>query len=150
MSHSFVHCLLHVVFSTHHRRPLIDDAWSARLHDVMGSIARERGFPVIAVGGVADHVHLLMTLPSAKPIAECMRLLKANSSKWVNDTFFPARTFAWQDGYGAFSIAQSQVEATVAYIRAQAEHHRERSFQEEFREFLTRQGMAWDERYVWG
>ncbi len=79
-----------------------------------------------------------------------MRLLKANSSKWVNDTFFSARTFAWQDGYGAFSIAQSQVDATVAYIRGQAEHHRTRSFQVEFRDFLTRQGLAWDERYVWG
>ncbi len=79
-----------------------------------------------------------------------MRLLKSNSSKWVNDTFFPDRTFAWQDGYGAFSIAQSQVDATVAYIRGQAEHHQTRSFQDEFRDFLTRQGLAWDERYVWG
>ena len=150
MSHSFVHCLLHVVFSTYHREPLIADAWAARLHEVMGSIARERGFPVIEIGGVADHVHVLMTLPSSKPVADCLRLLKSNSSKWINDTYFPKRDFAWQDGYGAFSIAQSQVDATVAYIRGQAEHHRVRTFQDEFRDFLTRQGLSWDERYIWG
>ncbi|MBA3698143.1 MAG: IS200/IS605 family transposase [Planctomycetes bacterium] len=150
MSHSFVHCLLHVVFSTHLRKPLIDPAWDKRVHAMLGGIAQQRGFRVLEAGGVADHVHLLMVLPGTKPVSDCLRLVKANSSKWINDTFFPDRDFAWQEGYGAFSIAQSQVEATIAYIRGQAEHHRVRTFQDEFRDFLTRQGLTWDERYVWG
>ena len=150
MSHTYVHCLMHVVFSTAHRKPTIADAWSARLHEMLGGIARDRGFPPLAVGGVADHVHLLVAIPATKSLSECMRHLKGTSSRWVNDTYFPQRDFAWQEGYGAFSIAQSLVEATIAYIRGQEEHHRQRTFQDEFRDFLTRQGIAWDERFVWG
>ena len=150
MSHTYINCLLHVVFSTHHRRPMIDAAWADRLHEMMGGIARERGFPTLAVGGVEDHVHLLLAVPGTLAIAECLRVLKGTSSKWINDTLVPAHDFRWQDGYGAFSIAQSQIEPTIAYIRGQAEHHRIRTFQDEFRDFLARQGIACDERYAWG
>ena len=150
MSHTYVNSLLHVVFSTHQRQPLIDDAWASQLHEMLGGIARGRGFPTIVTGGVADHVHLLVSMPGTMSISECMRILKGTSSKWVNDRFVKSRTFRWQDGYGAFSIAQSQIEATVEYIRGQAEHHRVRTFQDEYRDFLTRQGIVWDERYVWG
>jgi REP element-mobilizing transposase RayT len=150
MSHTYVHSLHHVVFSTHARRPSIDPAWISGLHAVMGGIARGRRITPLAIGGVADHVHLLISSPPTMSISECLRLLKSNSSRWLNDTYFPRRDFAWQEGYGAFSIAQSLVETTIAYIRRQEEHHRRRTFQEEFRDFLTRQGIAWDERYVWG
>ena len=141
---------MHVVFSTAHRKPLIAEAWAERLHAMLGGIARDRGFPPLAVGGVADHVHLLLSIPATMSLSECLRQLKGTSSRWINDTFFPLREFAWQEGYGAFSIAQSLVEPTIAYIRGQVEHHRERTFQDEFRDFLTRQGLTWDERYVWG
>lgn len=150
MSHTYVHSLHHVVFSTHQRRPTIQPKWMADLHATMGNICRNRGFPALAVGGVADHVHLLITIPAVRTVAECMRLLKGTSSRWINETHAKRRDFAWQEGYGAFSIAQSLVEPTIAYIRGQAEHHRVRTFQEEYRDFLTRQGLAWDERYVWG
>ena len=102
------------------------------------------------VGGVEDHVHLLLSLPADRPICDCVRLLKGTSSKWVNDEIFPDRRFAWQSGYGAFAIAPSLLKATVAYIERQEEHHRERTFQEEYRDFLKRQGIVGDERYMWG
>lgn len=150
MSHTYVNCLLHVVFSTNGRQALIDETWRARFHEVIGGVARNRGFPPVVIGGVADHVHALISLPSGMAIAEAMRLLKTNSSKWANDTFFPQRNFAWQAGYGAFSIARSQIDATVAYIRGQEEHHRHRTFVDEYRDFLDRQGIAWEERRALG
>ena len=117
---------------------------------MMGGIARGRGIQPLAIGGVADHVHLLVLLPATRTIAECLRVLKGTSSRWINETHCPQRDFAWQEGYGAFSISQSLVEATIAYIRGQEEHHRQRTFQEEYRDFLTRQGITWDEGRVWG
>jgi REP element-mobilizing transposase RayT len=150
MSHTYLTCLIHVVFSTRNRRPLIAEGWRDRLHAMLGGIARDRGFPTVTVGGVEDHVHALISLPATLTLADAMRTLKATSSSWVNSTFFPDRRFAWQEGYGAFSIGLSARDATVAYIRGQVEHHRERSFQDEFRDFLTRHGIACDERYLWG
>jgi putative transposase len=150
MAHTHVNCLLHVVFSTKGRAPLIAAAWRTALHAMLSNIAKNRGFPTVIVGGVSDHVHLLMSLPSDQPISGCLRTLKSTSSKWVNDEYVKDRSFAWQDGYGAFAISPSHKEATVAYIEGQEEHHRERTFQEEYREFLQRNGVTWDERYVWG
>ena len=150
MSHTYATCLIHVVFSTRNRQPLIADAWRDRLHTMLGGIARDRGFPTLTVGGVEDHVHALIALPTNMALADAMRTFKATSSTWVNSTFFPDRSFAWQEGYGAFSVGLSARDATIAYIRGQVEHHRERSFQDEFRDFLTRHGVEWNERYVWG
>jgi putative transposase len=150
MSHTYVTCLIHVVFSTRNRQPMIADGWRDRLHAMLGGISRDRGFPALTVGGIADHVHALISLPGRMALAEAMRTLKATSSTWVNNTFFTDRRFAWQEGYGAFSVGLAARDATIAYIRGQVEHHRERGFQEEFREFLARHGITWDERYVWG
>jgi putative transposase len=113
---------------------------------MLANICQNRGFPTIVVGGVADHVHLLLSLPADRTISECLRILKSTSSKWINDEFFPNRLFAWQEGYGAFAVSPSLIDATTAYIRNQAEHHRHRTFQDEYREFLQRHGVAWDER----
>src|ERR1043165_8601478 len=146
MAHTYVRSRHHVVFSTHHRRPLIDAQWRGRLHMVMGGIAQRRGFPPLAAGGVSDHVHLLIASPATLPLSTCMRLVEGISSTWINDAFSPRREFAWQEGYGAFSIAQSLVAPTVASLRAQEAHHRQWTFQE----FLKRQGLEWDERYAWG
>lgn len=104
----------------------------------------------LAVGGVEDHVHLLLSLPSPLSVAKAMQLIKSGSSKWVHDTFPEQRIFAWQEGYGAFSIGITQVERTVDYIHQQAEHHRVMTSQEEFIEFLQRHGVEYDSRYVWG
>jgi putative transposase len=116
----------------------------------MGGIAREHGMKAMAVGGVADHAHILLSLPTTMSIAQAIQLIKGASSKWVHDTFPEHRAFAWQEGYGAFSIGISQVDGTVSYIRSQAEHHRKRTFQEEFLAFLRKHGIEYDERYVWG
>jgi putative transposase len=104
----------------------------------------------LAIGGVEDHVHLLLSLPSTLALAKALQLIKANSSKWIHETFPDQETFSWQEGYGAFSIGKSQVGATVAYIRNQAEHHRVKTFQEEFLAFLAKHEMDYDPRFVWG
>lgn len=150
MAHTYVNCALHVVFSTRNRAPLIADVRKTKVHAMLANIAHDRGFPTLVVGGVSNHVHLLMSLPSDQRICDCLRLLKGTSSKWINDEFFPARDFGWQEGYGAFAISPSHVEATIVYIRNQEEHHRQRTFQEEYREFLRKQGIVPDERYLWG
>ena len=150
MSHTFVNALLHCVFSTKGRRRLITADLQERLWPFLGGIAREQGFKALAIGGVEDHVHLLLSLPATLPIAKAIQLVKGTSSKWVHDTFPKHRDFAWQEGYGAFSVGISQVDATIKYIRSQAEHHRKTTFQEEFRMFLKRHGIEYDERYVWG
>ncbi len=103
----------------------------------------------LAIGGVADHVHLLLSLPSTLAVAKAIQRIKGGSSKWIHDTFPRHKEFSWQEGYGAFSIGVSQVETTTAYIRCQAEHHRTRTFKEEFLAFLKRHGIEYDERYLW-
>ena len=99
----------------------------------------------LAVGGAADHVHVLLSLPPTVSVAKAMQLLKGNSSKWIREIFPKIRAFAWQEGYGAFSIGVSGVDTTVAYIRNQAEHHRTRSFREEYVAMLKKHGFAYDE-----
>ncbi len=99
----------------------------------------------LAVGGAADHVHVLLSLPPTISVAKAMQLLKGNSFKWIRETFPRMRAFAWQEGYGAFSVGVSGVDATVAYIRNQAEHHRTRSFREEYVAMLKKHGFAYDE-----
>jgi putative transposase len=102
----------------------------------------------LAVGGAADHVHALISLPATLAVSKALQLLKGNSSKWIHETFPNLHSFEWQQGYGAFSIAISGVDATVAYIRTQAEHHRKRSFREEFVTMLRRHGFDYDERIL--
>jgi putative transposase len=99
----------------------------------------------LTVGGAADHVHILLSLPATLSIAKAIQLLKGNLSKWIHETFPKMRYFAWQEGYGAFSVAISGVEATITYIRNQAEHHRTRSFREEFVTIPRRHGFDYDE-----
>ena len=104
----------------------------------------------LSIGGTADHVHILLAIPSTLSIAKAIQLVKGGSSKWISDTFPKLREFAWQKGYGAFSVSISGIDETVAYIQAQEEHHRNRTFQEEFLAFLKKHGIAYDERYIWG
>jgi REP element-mobilizing transposase RayT len=142
MSHSYQCCLVHVVFSTAERRPLIEKEMADRLHAYIGGIARKNGIVALAVGGVADHVHVLLSLPRTMSVAKAVQLVKAGSSKWLNETFPPLKRFAWQEGYGAFSVSVSHRERTIAYIQGQAEHHKKTSFAEEFKRFLAAHGMA--------
>lgn len=150
MSHTYVSCHVHCVFSSKGRRKSIPEDVAERLWAYMGGIARENGMAALAVGGAADHAHLLLSLPATMTIAKALQLVKGGSSKWLHDTFPTMTDFAWQEGYGAFSVGVSQVEATVAYIRSQRAHHGETSFEEEYVAFLKRHGIEYDERYVFG
>ena len=141
MSHSHICCLIHVVFATAERRPAIREDMGERLHGYLGGIARENGIPALAVGGAADHVHLLLSLPRTVSVAKAVQLLKSGSSKWIHDSFPGKGNFAWQEGYGAFSVGVSQRAATVRYIQAQAEHHQRISFADELKRFLAAHGM---------
>jgi putative transposase len=149
MGHSFTSSLYHCAFSTKGRRPYITEDLQPRLWPFIGGIARTNGMTAKAIGGVADHIHILLSLPATLAIAKAIQLIKGGSSKWVHETFAEHRDFGWQEGYGAFSLAVSQVERTIAYIESQAEHHRKQTFQEEFLGFLKRHGIQYDERYIW-
>ncbi len=137
--HSYVCALIHCAFSTKDRRPLIKPDMQPRIWEFMGGIARQNGAVALAIGGIEDHVHLLLSLSANTSIAKVMQEVKAGSSKFTHETFTP--DFAWQDGYGAFSIGASQREHTIAYIRNQKEHHKKRSFEEEFRELCRLYGV---------
>ena len=150
MGHSFTSSLYHCAFSTKERCPCITADLQARLWPFLGGIARDNHMKALAVGGVEDHVHILLSLPATTAIAKAIQILKAGSSLWIHETFPSHRGFVWQEGYGAFSLGVSQVEQTKSYIERQAEHHRKTTFQEEFVAFLKRHQMEYDERYVWG
>jgi REP element-mobilizing transposase RayT len=139
--HSYVSCLVHCVFVTKDRRRVIPPDLQARLWPYLGGIARENKIRALEIGGVEDHVHCLLSLPSTLSVAKAVQLLKGNSSRWVHDTFPEHWTFAWQEGYGAFSIGVSGVASTVRYIQDQPNHHRKLTFREEMERFLTQHGM---------
>jgi len=149
MSHTYCSSLFHCVFSTRERRDAIVAELQDRLWAYMGGIARENGMTALGVGGTGDHAHLLLSLPSTMAIAEAMRKIKGGSSQWLHESC-GLTGFEWQKGYGAFSVGCSQVDATVAYIAGQKEHHRKRDFQTEFLSILKRHGIEYDPRYVWG
>ena len=144
--HSFVSCLMHCVWATKERRRLITPDLQLRLWPYLGGIARENKMKAMVVGGVGDHVHILLSIPSTLAVAKCVQLLKGNSSKWIHETFKEHSDFEWQEGYGAFSIGVSGVEDTTKYIQSQAEHHRKSSFTEEIETFLKKHGMEYVER----
>ena len=147
MSHTYTCELIHCVFSTKERRNLIGEEMQPRLWSFLGGIARRNGFKAIAIGGIANHVHVLLSLPAAMPLAKAMQLLKGGSSKWMNEN---GVRFAWQEGYGAFTVGVSQREQTISYINGQLEHHRRRSFEEEFLAFLKKHQIEYDPQYLWG
>ena len=149
MAHTYTHLLTHLIFSTKGRVPFIDSSLKPRLLPYMGGIVRELDSTAICINGTEDHVHLLIASPPALAIADLMRVVKTNSSRWVHLEFPDRAAFAWQTGYGGFSVSGSNVEAVRQYILDQEEHHRRLSFQEEFIAFLKRHGIAYDERYIW-
>ena len=146
---SYVCTYAHCVFSTKERRRFITPELRERLWPYLGGIARENGIKALTIGGVEDHVHLLLSLPATMPIAKAMQLIKGGSSKWVHDTFPEQRSFAWQAKYGAFSVSVSQFEKVARYIEYQEAHHRRTTFQEEFVALLEKHRMDYDERYLW-
>jgi len=137
------------VFSVKDRQPALTPDIAARIHEYIAGIIRAiSGVPII-VGGPADHTHILTRLDKASAISGALRTIKANSSKWIHETFPTMKDFSWQDGYGAFSVSIAELGTIQRYIENQAVHHRTVTFQEEFLEFLKRHNVEYDERYIW-
>lgn len=150
MAHSYVSLMVHYVFSTKNRQRIITPDLEERLWPYMGGIARENKMKALAIGGIEDHAHVFLSLPSTLSISKAIQLIKGGSSKWVSETFPTHRDFEWQEGYGAFSVSISHVDDTIAYVNKQLEHHRQQTFEQEYRAILKRHGIAYDERYLLG
>ena len=147
MSHSYSSNRVHVIFSTKERRQCISDDFQPKLQAYMAGIAHNQSFEAMIIGGVRDHVHALLVLPPKLPLAKAIQFLKGSSSKWINET---NQTFAWQEGYGAFSVSASNTADVVRYIQNQHAHHEKKSYEEEFLEFLKKYGVSYDPTHVLG
>jgi len=152
MPQSLSKVILHIIFSTKNRQPWLDTDARPRMRAYLAYLAtvcRDLGAELVHVGGVADHLHIVTTLPRTVSQVEVIEQIKKASSKWVKDLDARYRGFFWQRGYGAFSVSPSQLKAVLQYVEGQPEHHRTRTFQEEYRALLRRHGIDFDERYVW-
>jgi putative transposase len=150
MANTFTSLHYHLIFSTKNREPWISHDIEERIWKFLGGIARENGMKALQIGGMPDHVHVILGLPPTQTVSKTMQLLKGGSSKWIKETFPRMRGFGWQDGYGAFTVSKSNLPEAIKYVQDQREHHRVKSFQEENLAFLIRHGIEYDERYVWG
>ena len=149
MGHTYFNLLIHVIFSTKDRQPLIRADFAQRLHEYLCGLGREEFGRAIKVGGAADHIHGLISIRTDIAVAQAMSRWKSLATGWVHKTVAEAGDFAWQSGYGAFSVSQSNVGDVVKYIEKQAEHHARMTFQEEFMEFLRRHPIEFDPGHVW-
>src|SRR5579859_5895698 len=150
MANTFTCLQYHVVFSTKNREPWLRADIEERAWEYLGGIARTNGLKPLLVGGVEDHVHLLLGIPPTVPVSEALRQLKGGSSGWIKQNLAGCRSFGWQDGYGAFTLSKSQEQDVRHYIKNQRTHHRQKTFQEEYRALLARHEIQSDERYLWG
>jgi putative transposase len=138
----------HLIFSTKNRHPWIKEAWEERLHSYLRGILAGLGGAAETVGGMEDHVHILAKLKATHCLADVLRDIKANSSGWIHRVIGD-RWFDWQNGYGAFTVGYLEVDINNRYIQGQREHHRNRTFQEEYLDLLRKSNIAFDEKYLW-
>ena len=148
MSQSLSKIYLHIVFHVKNTSPTIEEEHWERLHNYIGGLVNITGCQVLRVGGVENHVHVLMMFSRTETVAHVVEEIKRNSSRWIKTISPIYENFAWQGGYGAFSVSQWQVDRVIKYIENQKEHHRKRSFQEEYLEFLRQHNIEYDEKYV--
>ena len=149
MGQSLVRNCIHIIFSTKHREALIHPPYEAELHDYLGGICNAFECSTIKVGGYTDHVHVLCMLSKKMAVMKLVEEIKRGSSKWMKTKGETLENFYWQDGYGAFSINPSQIDTVIAYIENQHEHHKKKPYQNEYRSFLKKYNVEYDERYVW-
>jgi REP element-mobilizing transposase RayT len=149
MGHTYTNCIFHIVFGTKHRTPWLADELRPRLYQFIGGILQNTGSRSIIANGVEDHIHVLAKLPPHRDVAETVRDIKANSSRWLRRTFANQRAFAWQGGYSAFSVSESQIERVRRYMANQEAHHRRHTFEAELLELLARNGIACDADHLW-
>lgn len=145
---SFTKLTYHVIFSTKYRQPLIRDTFRERLYEYIGGTIRGLKGHQIEIGGIEDHLHLLANFSPTTALSDVIRDIKANASRWINELGNVPGRFEWQKGYACFTVSYSQRVPVVTYIQNQREHHRRRTFQEEYIEFLKKHDIAFDERYV--
>src|SRR5437667_1398580 len=148
MSHTCGNILLHLIFGTRERHPLIKPEFRSELFAYLGGIVREMHGTALIISGTADHIHMLVRTRPARAPAELACVVKTNSSRWVREKWSP--NFGWQTGYGVFSVSESNVAAVMKYIASQEDHHKKHSLQDEFLAFLKKNGIAADEKYIWG
>jgi putative transposase len=149
MPQSLARMLIHLVFSTKNREPVLTPEVRRELHPYLVGVLNGIDCPSVQVGGVEDHVHLFFGLSRTMAMSSVVEAVKTSSSKWIKMKGRAFGNFHWQAGYGAFSVSQSVADTVVAYIQNQAEHHRTMTFQEEYRKFLDKHQVAYDEKYVW-
>lgn len=148
MANTFTNLLVHLIFSTKHRAPLITSDLRERLFEYIGGIIRKEGGTLLEIGGVPDHIHLLARFKADRSVAAMTRDIKSSSTKWIREEFPRRSEFAWQVGYGAFSVSESQAAVVRRYIRNQEAHHARLSFKDELIGLLRRNGIEFDERYL--
>ena len=149
MGQSLVKNYLHIIFSTKYRQPLIIPTIENELHNYLGGICKNLEWYPVKVGGYTDHIHILCILSKKLPLVKLMEEIKSHSSKWVKIKNEGLQNFYWQDGYGAFSVNPYEIDVVKGYIENQHEHHKKKTFQDEYRTFLKKYQVDYDERYVW-
>jgi putative transposase len=150
MANTYTSLHYHVVFSTKNRLRLISPEIEQRVWAYIGGIARKHKMTALQVGGVEDHIHALVTAPAIDAPSQIAQFLKGESSMWIHGEFPKLRDLSWQDGYAAFTVSKSNIPSVIKYIQNQREHHKKKTFQEEYRELLEKHGVEYDERYIWG
>jgi REP-associated tyrosine transposase len=150
MANTYSSIHYHLVFSTKNHVAYLTPDIEQRVWAYIGGVARKHKMIALQVGGFDDHIHALVMAPPILSPSQVAQYLKGDSSKWIHETFPELRDFAWQEGYGAFTVSKSNLESVVSYIQKQREHHQQRTFQEEYLDFLQKHGIEYDERYVWG
>jgi putative transposase len=149
MAGKHVSLLVHFVWSTAGREPWIAREWSDDLYAYIGGVLNKKNAKLVCAGGISDHIHLYASLPSTISIADAVNAMKANSSRWIHETIQGKAAFAWQKGYGAFSVSKSAEQGVRKYISNQETHHKRHSFQNEFLALLRKHEIEYDERYLW-
>jgi putative transposase len=149
MPQSLARLHIHLIFSTKNREPLLRDSVRDALHGYMAVVLQNLNCPPVLINSVPDHVHILFELARTVAVSDAVEEVKRTSSKWIKTQGPEFARFAWQAGYGAFAVSESNVAAVREYIASQREHHRVKSFQEEYRAFLQRHRVSFDEKYVW-
>ncbi|MBR4218781.1 MAG: IS200/IS605 family transposase [Bacteroidales bacterium] len=148
MAQSLCRIYLHIIFHTKTTSPVIDEEHIPQMHAYIGALVNTTGCQVLCVGGTENHIHVLLMFSKNETVAHIVEEVKRNSSRWIKTISPKYEKFAWQGGYAAFSVSQSQVDTAIEYIRNQAEHHKKRSFKDEYLEFLRLYKIEYDERYV--
>ncbi len=150
MANTYSALYYHFVFSTKNRAGLLKPDIKQRVWAYIGGVARAHKMTALQVGGIEDHIHALIIAPMTLSPSQIAQYLKGDSSKWIHEEFPELRKFAWQDGYGVFTVSRSNLQNVISYIQNQSEHHRRKTFQEEYLEFLQIHKIEYDERYLWG